>query len=471
MVNGDKLSLGASDSAAATSAPTLFIASDSLAQTYDAAQRPQAGWGEYLVRYLGEGACAISHDSRFDYPSATRYACRNLSVVNASMAARSTKTFIAQGKLNQILGRIMPGDLLLVQFAANDATKARPERYTTPEAFAENIDCFARSAREHGALPLIVTPVPRYSFDGRGRHLPDFVPYAEAEREWCRRTGTGLIDLAGIGGRYVERMGPERACALYMKLSAGLWPNYPDGVDDSTHLSELGARIFAKMIAQEIVRLTDAYTFHDVDPSGLLGGVNGLMARPDDDAGTVTVTWEPTAGADYYTISRYDGKERFEAVALRPSYIDVLAPEYSGCIEYEVRAWRSNKKGAAAQAQAECRRRGSASSPLRIAGFDLFEIDETVADRISFSVRFSALKDAECYRVIARSSRTGRCRTLGTIAPSDVGSLHGYVVSHEPGWAIHIEARTPAGVCMSRECLLPSAPVSEEVRPSWEVGF
>lgn len=471
MVNGDKLSLGASDSAAAASAPTLFIASDSLSQTYDAAQRPQAGWGEYLVRYLGEGACAISHDSRFDYPSATRYACRNLSVINASMAARSTKTFIAEGKLSQILQQIRPGDLLLVQFAANDATKARPDRYSTPVDFVKNIDRFVKGACGRGAVPLIVTPVPRYSFDAKGHHVPDFVPYAEAEREYCRQTGTGLIDLAGIGGDHIERMGPGRARALYMKLSAGLWPNYPDGVDDSTHLSELGARIFAKMIAQEVSRLSDMCAFHDVDPSGPLGGIHNLEARPDDGAGTVTLSWKPAAGADCYTVSCFDGKERSEAIALGPRYIDVLAPECSGRIDYEVRAWRGDKKGEAAQVQTECRRMGAAAAPLRVAGFDLFEIDETVADRISFSVRFAALEDAECYRVIARSSRTGQCRVLGEIAPSDAGSLHGYAVSHEPGWNIHIEARTPAGLCMSRERPLPSAPVPEGARPSWEAGF
>lgn len=93
--------------------PTAYIASDSTAQTYDPYWDPQAGWGQMIDRYF-------TGDVRFD---------------NRAIGGRSSKTFITEGRLDDILRSIVPGDYLLIQFGHNDATISRPDRYASPEDY------------------------------------------------------------------------------------------------------------------------------------------------------------------------------------------------------------------------------------------------------------------------------------------------------------------------------------------------
>lgn len=458
-------------SAEAANIPAVFIASDSLAQTYDDAQRPQTGWGEYIARYLGSGPCVISHADGFDFPSAMRYDCSDVAVVNASMAARSTKTFIEEGKLDQILAEISEGDVLLIQFAANDATKARPQRYTTPDQFVQNLYRFVNGAMKHGAVPLILTPTPRCNFSAEGHYRADFEEYASAERKFCKEKGVGLIDLADIGGRYMEKLGEMRARALYMKLSAGLYSAYPDGLDDATHLSYLGAKVYARMIAREAAALVPQLSFHDDNDSGFTGRIEGIEARVDEDASAVVLSWDRAASADCYTISCDKSGQSFVGVSLEPRFVDVAAPDQPADIRYEIRAWHRDVPGEPGTVEVEHEFALSSKGEARISGFNLYEIDQTVADRISFSVRFSPFEGAQKYRVVARNAQSGQIRILDSIPASEVGLLHGYFVTREPGWKVHVEGDLEGMTCTSKECEVSCSPLSADSRPSWEVGF
>ena len=97
-------------SSTAVAAPSrIFIASDSTAQTYAADKYPQQGWGAFL-------GCGVD---------------REVSVENRAIAARSTRSFINEGRLDKIEADIRPGDTLLIQFGHNDQNKAKPERYAS----------------------------------------------------------------------------------------------------------------------------------------------------------------------------------------------------------------------------------------------------------------------------------------------------------------------------------------------------
>lgn len=451
--------------------PTVYIASDSLAQTYAGGDRPQTGWGECIARYLGSGPCVISHADGFDFPAAMRYDCPDIAVVNASMAARSTKTYIEEGKLDQILAEISKGDVLLIQFAANDATKARPQRYTTPVQFVENLGRFVDGAMKRGAVPLILTPTPRCNFSADGHYRADFEEYAFVERKFCREKGVGLTDLSDIGGRYMEELGELRARALYMKLSAGLYPAYPDGLDDATHLSYLGARTYARMIAREAVTLAPQLSFHDDDDSSFTGRIEGIEARVDEDASAVVLSWDRAASADCYTISCDKGGQSFVGVSLEPRFMDAAVPDQSADIRYEIRAWHRDASGEPGTVEMEHEFALSSKREARISGFNLYEIDQTVADRISFSVRFSPFEGVQKYRVLARNAQSGQIRILDSIPASDIGLLHGYFVTREPGWRVHVEGDLGGTTCTSEECEVPCSPLSADSRPSWEAGF
>ena len=59
------------------------------------------------------------------------YEATNAIVENRAIGGRSSKSYIEEGKLDDLLEDIKPGDYLLVQWGHNDATAARPNRYVS----------------------------------------------------------------------------------------------------------------------------------------------------------------------------------------------------------------------------------------------------------------------------------------------------------------------------------------------------
>lgn len=451
---------------------TVFVAADSLAQTYPDEVRPQTGWAEYLARYLGCEPCGAVHDDAFSFDAATRYEGAAGPVVrNASMAARSLRSYIAEGKLAQLLRQVRPGDVVALQFGANDATCARPLRYSSIDDFRAFLARYVDSIRDRGAVPVVVTPPPRHNF-ADGRLVEDFAAYSEAERAYCAREGVALVDLSREGGLLVDGMGPERSRCLYMKLSAGQYGRYPGGVDDSTHLSSLGARLFGRIVAKGIAEACDL-AFCDDDAPLCREAPAGLSAdvEVEGHAG-VRLAWDAVPGADYYTVRRADAPGGPTATSLEPRFFDAAAPGDSGARRYEVRAWQGNEAGEPAAVAVDCPFEGLPAGHM-IEGADLYEVDpDGVADRIAFSVRFLPAQCVASYRVLARNARTGQLTVLGDIAAADADGLHSYGVSREPGWEIHVEADGPDGLLRSDAVALPDDLCAAGARrSSWEIPF
>ena len=115
----------------------IFICGDSTAASYPPEKTLMTGWGQLLGDYLPE----------------TR-------VINLAMAGRSTRTFLAENRLEPVEREAGPGDLVLIQFAHNDENENKPERYAAPwTAYRENLAAFVRTAREKGAVPVLLTPI------------------------------------------------------------------------------------------------------------------------------------------------------------------------------------------------------------------------------------------------------------------------------------------------------------------------
>jgi lysophospholipase L1-like esterase len=49
-----------------------------------------------------------------------------------------------------------------------------------------------------------------------------------------------------------QQFGVENSKLLFMQLKPNEHPNYPDGRDDNTHFNELGARLIAQLVLEEI---------------------------------------------------------------------------------------------------------------------------------------------------------------------------------------------------------------------------
>ncbi|WP_410767782.1 rhamnogalacturonan acetylesterase [Fontibacillus sp. BL9] len=211
---------------------TLFIAGDSTAAIKGASEKPMTGWGEYLQDYFGS----------------------SLTVDNRAVNGRSTKSFLAERRLAAIEKDLQAGDYLFIQFGHNDGKLEDPLRYAAPDAeYRENLARFIESARRKGGTPVLLTSVSRRRFLDGGNPDPLAVgEYPEVMRQVAVDTGTALLDIFAASQQLYRALGVDGTRHLFMHLPEQAHPNYPDGLSDDTHFSDVGARHIARLVAQAI---------------------------------------------------------------------------------------------------------------------------------------------------------------------------------------------------------------------------
>lgn len=467
-------------SRAARPRPAIYIAADSLAQTYGAGQRPLTGWGEALpaLLYPDHAVCA-QHDDAAPFAPATVYTGQGPTVHNRAMGGRSAKSFRAERKLEGILRELCPGDVLLIQFGANDATAPRPLRYTPPERFAQVLDQYLTGALDRGARPVLITPPPRYHFAPDGTEVLDFAAYADVERAVAAERGIPLIDVSREVGALVQAWGPDHAAALYLKVSAGQYAGYPDGADDSTHCSAVGARVVATVVARGLAAQLDGLAVYDERPAGPVapGRVTAQVVDTADTAPAVELTWDANPANDYYTVEKRDdaGVVLWRTIAREGRFRDVITTPQDEATSYAVTAWRDHEMASTVTVSVQHAFTHVAAAAAHIAGMSLYEVDDSIIDRTGFSVRFAASSQAAgSYRVVAHNARDNRTLVLGMIEPAQVEELHSYALNNEPGWEVYVEARDAAGAPLrSRSFAVPTHDAGSGAagKASWEAPF
>lgn len=211
----------------------VVMIGDSTAAPYGPERYPQLGWAQVLP-------CALD---------------ANAVVVDDAKGGRSTRTFQSEGWWEQARDKLKPGDVLLIQFGHNDESIDRPERYIEARpGFANNLKLFVSAAREHGATPVLITPVTRRYFEN-GRVTDMHGQYDDVVREVAVATKTPLVDLDRDSKALVQKLGDEPSKALYLHLPRGYSEYWKDGADDNTHFSETGARQVAQLVAAGLAKL------------------------------------------------------------------------------------------------------------------------------------------------------------------------------------------------------------------------
>lgn len=231
------------DAAPAAQVTTIYIASDSTAQTYNSSAYPMTGWGQKLGGWMDA----------------------NTTIANHAIGGRSSRSFIEQGRLQAILEVIKSGDYLYVQFGHNDADSSKPERYTSPADYKMYLrDHYMKGATDRGAIPVLLTPVNRLDYNtSTGQFNESFATYADKVHELVSETGVSLIDLGARSRAYLNSIGPDRAREeVFMHLAAGEYPNYPNGLADSTHFQENGANQMARLVSEGTKALNKPVSAH-----------------------------------------------------------------------------------------------------------------------------------------------------------------------------------------------------------------
>ncbi|GAB2894016.1 rhamnogalacturonan acetylesterase [Streptomyces deserti] len=203
---------------------TLYIAGDSTAAQKYADAAPETGWGMALPFFLHK-----------DRP-----------VANHAVNARSSKSFVDEGRLDVILGQIQPGDFLLIQFGHNDQKVSDPARYTEPwSTYQAYLRQYVDGARARGARPVLATSVERRRFDADGDAVPSHGDYPAAMRALAEEERVALLDIQALSFALWQELGAEETKKYF---------NWTATEQDNTHFNPPGAIAVARLVARELLR-------------------------------------------------------------------------------------------------------------------------------------------------------------------------------------------------------------------------
>lgn len=212
---------------------TVYLIGDSTVADKSVKAYPETGWGTPFK---------IFFDS-------------TVTVDNRAKNGRSTRTFISENLWQPIVDNLREGDYVFIQFGHNDEVKEKVDRYATPEEYKKNLAKFITESRNKKAIPVLLTPVTRRKFDNDGNVMETHATYSPLVREVAKELNAPLIDLDAMSRELLQQFGVEHSKLLFLQLKPGEHPNYPQGKDDNTHFSELGARKMAQLVLAEIRNL------------------------------------------------------------------------------------------------------------------------------------------------------------------------------------------------------------------------
>lgn len=240
---------------------TVFLIGDStMANKVLTGNNQERGWGQMLSGFFTD----------------------DIVVDNHAVNGRSTKSFIAEGRWNTVRDAIKPGDYVIIQFGHNDEKITSPERYTkADEEYKDNLRFFVEETRNKGGIPVLMDPIARRSFFenknaaeeddlfGKGttqlnegtrlvethvitREDGTVDDYLDAVRAVADEMDVPFVPMNKISKDLIETYGNEGSKALFCWHPADVYPKYPTGREDNTHLCILGARLLCSLAVDAI---------------------------------------------------------------------------------------------------------------------------------------------------------------------------------------------------------------------------
>ncbi len=209
----------------------LILLGDSTCAVKTPEARPETGWGEKIYLFMKS----------------------EWTVLNYAKNGRSTRSCLREGIFREALMNAEEGDRAVIQFGHNDQkTDDRgTDAFTT---YIANLKYMASSLMEKGVKVFFVTSVPRHRFVD-GRIVDTHKDYIAAMKTAGHQLGIPVLDITIPLMIDEAMMGEEESRKYYMNFGPGLYPNYPDGKEDNTHLRPEGAKWVASEIASQMKKL------------------------------------------------------------------------------------------------------------------------------------------------------------------------------------------------------------------------
>jgi lysophospholipase L1-like esterase len=194
--------------------PTIFVVGDSTST--DQSGEPFNSWGQMLPRFFKP----------------------EVAVANHGESGESLRGFLGERRWAKVLSVIKPGDYVLIQMGHNDQ-KEKGEGVGAFTTYKADLKRFVADAREHGATPVLVTPMNRLNFGDDGKIVNTLGDYPEAVRQAAKETDAALIDLNAMSKTFYDALGQADAHLAF----AG---------NDKTHHDNYGSYELAKCIVEGI---------------------------------------------------------------------------------------------------------------------------------------------------------------------------------------------------------------------------
>ncbi|MCI1647199.1 MAG: pectinesterase family protein [Bacteroides sp.] len=248
---------------------TIFMIGDStMANKVLTGGNLERGWGQMLPGFFSE----------------------NIQIDNHAVNGRSSKSFIDEGRWEQVISQVKKGDYVFIQFGHNDE-KPDVKRHTDPGGtFDVNLRRFVNETRAKGGIPVLFNSIVRRNFGGNtfsavtvkeavqqddfrnsvsvkekrssedsitgtGEKLIDtHGAYLDSPRNVAEELNVPFVDMNKITHDLVEGMGPVESKKLYMWVPANEVLACPKGREDNTHLNIHGARLITGLTVDAIAK-------------------------------------------------------------------------------------------------------------------------------------------------------------------------------------------------------------------------
>lgn len=223
--------------------PVFYIIGDSTVKNGNGkSANVLQGWGSFIAGY-------------FD---TTR-----ITVENAAIGGRSSRTFLTDGRWDKILKTLQKGDYVIMQFGHNDGgalddtARARGtikgigndsvqiynpirKQQEVVHTYGWYMRKYVKDTKAAGAIPIVCSPIPRNIWkDGKVVRSPD--SYAGWAREIAAQENAYFIDLNDIIADKYEKLGVDKVATFFP--------------GDHTHTNKDGGMLNAETVINAIKNL------------------------------------------------------------------------------------------------------------------------------------------------------------------------------------------------------------------------
>lgn len=223
--------------------PVFYIIGDSTVRNGSGkGENQQWGWGSFIADHFDTSRIAIR---------------------NHAIGGRSSRTFITEGRWDNILKTLKKGDYVIMQFGHNDGgalddtARARgtikgigdeskeiynpiQKRNEVVYTYGWYMRKYIKDAKAKGAIPIVCSPIPRNDWkEGKVNRSGD--SYTKWAREIAMEQDAYFIDLNELVAATYEEIGAERV-KLFFPV-------------DHTHTNLDGAKLNTEIVIEAIKRI------------------------------------------------------------------------------------------------------------------------------------------------------------------------------------------------------------------------